>query len=70
MTDRIKTLTVHLEKDYRDDDVAELIEAIKHLRQVAYVDTNVVDYVDHDARMRIKHEMGDSFRNFWKEFFK
>jgi len=69
MTDRINALTVHLEKDYRDDDVAELIEAIKHLRQVADVDMNVVDHVDRCARVRIKHEMGDAFRNLWNGFF-
>ncbi len=37
MTDRIRTLTVVLDRDYREDDVAPLIEVIRYVKGVADV---------------------------------
>lgn len=57
MTDRIHSLTVVLERDLRDDDVAGLIDAIKHFRCVVEVTPHVADGVTHMAVMRAKAEM-------------
>lgn len=38
MTDRVHSLLVVLEKDYREDDVQSLIEALAHMRGVAGVE--------------------------------
>lgn len=42
MTDRVRTLTVTLERDYRDDDVQTLVDAIAQLRGVDRVDAEVL----------------------------
>ena len=53
MTDRIAYLTVVLERDNRDDDVAALAEAIRHMRGVAEVaNGKPVDGADYAARCR------------------
>jgi hypothetical protein len=58
MTDRIQALTVILDHDMRDDDVQELIAAIKCLRHVGNViTTNPVDVNTIVARTRIYHEI-------------
>lgn len=54
MTDRIQALTVILDHDMRDDDVQELITAIKCMRHVGnVVTTNPVDIDTIVARTRI-----------------
>ena len=57
MTDRVKGLYVALDKDYRDDDVQVLIAAIKMLRGVADVETNVVDINDYYNRAQIRDQL-------------
>lgn len=57
MTDRIRHLTVVLDRDYRDDDLKEIISAIKHLRPVASVIPHVVEAGDHINREVIKNEV-------------
>ena len=43
MTDKIHALTVILETPIRDDDIEPLVRAIKHLRGVLDVKTEVAD---------------------------
>jgi hypothetical protein len=57
MTDRIKGLTITLTKDYRVDDVQDLIHAIEQFKGVAQVDVSVANVDDHMNRVRIKQEM-------------
>jgi len=57
MTDRIHALTVHLNRDYRDDDAASLIDAIMHLRGVVSVETHITGPMDHMARARVRAEL-------------
>jgi hypothetical protein len=57
MTDRIHALTVVLDRDYRDDDVQRITEAIEMVRGVASVETHVSDFDDHAARHRVRHEL-------------
>lgn len=58
MTDRIHGLTVVLDKDYRDDDVEKIVEAIKMVRGVLSVSLHVTDIGDYSARERVRAELG------------
>lgn len=58
MTNRVSILTVALEADIREDDVQPLVAAIKQLRGVIGVDTNVVDSTQWLAQMRLRDELG------------
>lgn len=53
MTDRIRHLTVILDRDYRDDDVEPIVEAIKQLRGVSAVTEHVVKADQVIARMTV-----------------
>ena len=57
MTTRVKALTVALEEDIREDDVEQLVMAIKRLRGVLAVDTAAADPVDFVARERVRREL-------------
>ena len=57
MTDRVKGLYVALDKDYRDDDVQALIDAIKMLRGVADVATKVAQVDDYFNRAQIRYDI-------------
>lgn len=56
MTDRVKGLVVSLDADYRDDDVQEIINAIKMIKGVEDVNMSVVDHNDWMNRSRIGSE--------------
>lgn len=56
MTDRVKGLVVSLDADYRDDDVQEIISAIKMIKGVQDVSMSVVDHDDWMNRSRIGYE--------------
>jgi len=57
MTDRVKGLYVALDKDYRDDDVQALIDAIKMLRGVAEISTKVAQVDDYFNRAQIRYDI-------------
>lgn len=59
MTDRIHSLTVVLEKDYRDDDVKEIVNAIRMIRGVLSVKSHISDFQDHMAQERVRQELGE-----------
>jgi len=52
MTDRICALTVALDRDIRDDDIAPLVAAVQQLRGVCGVTAHVVGMEDYAARSR------------------
>lgn len=54
LTDRIQSLTVTLHRDYRDDDVQAIIEAIRMVRGVLDVTGVVADMDSHVARERTR----------------
>ena len=58
MADRIKALTVTLERDIRVDDVEPLIAAITQLRGVANVMAEVANIDTHVAEVRVRQELG------------
>lgn len=57
MTDRVKGLTVVLDKDYREDDVEALCNAIRMLRGVLSVTKEVTDLADYLSRERVRQEL-------------
>jgi hypothetical protein len=68
MTDRIHSLTVVLDANYRDDDVKALIAAIAQLRGVIDVSTHVADVTSHMAEKRARNELQDKIRDLlWPE---
>lgn len=54
MTDRIRTLTVLLDRDIRTDDVEPLVAAIEHLKGVRKVELGPVT---HPNEWAIKHAL-------------
>jgi len=57
MTDRIKGFYVTLDKDYRDDDVETIKNAILMIKGVISVKESIVDSDDHINRERIRQEL-------------
>lgn len=57
MTNRVNGLVITLDKDYRDDDVQVIIDAIKMIRGVADVDMNIVEMQDYLNRNRVRYEI-------------
>lgn len=67
MTDRIKGLTVVLDRDIRDDDVEQIVAAIMMVRGVIKVGKNVADHNDYINRERIRSEMAQKLYNALKD---
>ena len=67
MTDRIQGLTVALDRDYRDDDVEAIVNAILMVKGVKSVKKSVVDISDYTARVRavtaIQTKVLDAFKD-------
>ncbi len=57
MTDRIRHLTITLDRDYRDDDVKRIVDAIKMVRVVEHVEEHVVESSDQLARAAVRGEL-------------
>ena len=57
MTDRVKGFTVTLDQDIRIDDVEEILNAVRMIRGVAYVEPSIATSEDHMNRQRIKSEI-------------
>ena len=71
MTERIKSLTVILEKDYRIDDMDNfIIPALKQMKGVVDVKANVVNPDDYAARARVRSELANSFIKLYEEIVK
>jgi len=66
VTDRLKGVYVAFDKDYRDDDVEQIIDAIKMVRGVVDVKAVTVNPEDWMNRARVKDEMRDKFFELWK----
>ena len=67
MTDRLKGLYVAFETDIRDDDAAEIIAAIKQLRGVGNVVSEVSSPDDWMARQHVRHEIMDEIRALYQK---
>lgn len=58
MTDRYYSLTVVLEKDYRDDDAESILNAIKMIKGVLDVKGNISDPSTWMAEERARRDLG------------
>lgn len=57
MTTRIRSLTVALDEDIREDDVAALVIAVKTMKNVLSVTSNEVDPSNWATEMRVRVEV-------------
>lgn len=57
MTDRIRHVTVTLDRDYRDDDVEVILNAIRQIRGVGSVVPKVVELADILARETVRSDI-------------
>ena len=58
MTDRINALTVILDKDYRDDDIKTITEAVGMIKGVLKVKKHVADSLSQQtAEIRLKTKL-------------
>lgn len=67
MTDRIKSLIVALERDTREDDCEVIINAIRMIRGVSDVGTNVADIDDWTNRKQVKEELRKKIFEWFKD---
>ena len=63
MTDRVNRIVVALERDVREDDVAGLVEAIKHLRGVVDATAKVVSPEAWAVEARVRVEIQEKVFN-------
>ena len=62
MTDRINALVVTLDHDIREDDVEAVVQAIRMIKCVLRVDTNVSNIDTHVAYERARLHMHEVLR--------
>jgi len=63
MTERVKGFTVTLERDVREDDFQQILEAVEMIKGVLHVEPVLVTHQDHMAKTRLK---SDIVRNILK----
>ncbi len=69
MTDNIHGLTVGLDRDYRDDDVQFIIDAIRMIKGVSSVTAHVTEMSDHLARERVADVVRTRMYNAIRDVF-
>ena len=57
MSDRYSSLSVALDREYKDEDCQRIIEAIKMVRGVINVAPNISNLVDWNAESRMRREL-------------
>lgn len=71
MTDRIRTLTVVLDSDCRDDEIHSLVSAIDMIKGVQKVKIgDPIDLRDYSARQAIKLEIREKIYQIYKDLEK
>ena len=63
MTDRVKGCVVTFDHDYRDDDVEEILQAIRMIKGVISVEGSLKKIDDMINRERIKQRYEQAIRN-------
>lgn len=64
MSDRVNGFVVILDKNYKDDDVKDIMNAIKQIKGVVAVNPNVVDASDYIVPMRTRIEVANMLYDF------
>ena len=67
MTDRIHSVTIVLDADYRTDDVEPILTALRMVRGVADVQPNVADSNAYMARARVASDLGDEILGLFRK---
>lgn len=68
MTDRIRSLTVILDKDFRDDDIEYIAHAIRMIKHVSSVELGEpVNLTDHIARQEARLNLGSKIMDVIRE---
>lgn len=57
MSDRIRHLTITLDRDYRDDDVRQIVDAIGMIKGVDSIEQTVVEITQLLARSAVESEV-------------
>ena len=57
MSDRYNSLTVVLDREIRDDQAQEIINAIKQIKNVIEVSGNISDYDQYSAKVQARWEL-------------
>lgn len=58
MTNRIRTVTVTLDRDFRDDDLEAIVSILMGIKHVAHVQPGaIVSMKDHDARQEFQQKV-------------
>jgi hypothetical protein len=70
MTARIRSITIALDHDIREDDVQALVEAIKMMRCVAAVTTHEVTPNDFTVEMRVQSAVREKLYDLVNELFR
>lgn len=65
MSDRIRTLTITLDADYKYEEAEEISRVICAIRGVA--DVSLGESASYEARRVVKHELREKIYNLWKE---
>lgn len=63
MTDRVHSITVVLDKNYRTDDVVCILDAIQQLRGILSAKANVADLESHIAEQRALEKLRDQMHD-------
>ena len=67
MTDRVKGCTVVFDKDYREDDIEDILNAIKMIKGVIKVESSITTTDDYYAKEQSKYELRSKFYKFIKD---
>lgn len=70
MTDRVHALTVLLDRDFRDDDVQAIVQAIRMIKHVAAVQMHITAPDDWFARTRtseVQRRLWDTIEEILKD---
>lgn len=67
MTARIRSLTIALENDIREDDIQSLVSAIKMMKNVISVTPNQVNPGNWATEMRVKMDMAQKLSDLQRE---
>lgn len=67
MSDRVKGLTVVLDKDYREEDIEMIKELILQIKGVKTVKESIVNSDDLINRARVTVEIKEKIHDFLKE---
>ena len=69
MTDRVRKITVFLDKDYRDDDVEFIKNTIRMIKGVSTVTHDIVTSNYHMARMSLSVDIKDILIDYICDLF-